>query len=188
MIHLPGLTFDHGEDIAALRESVQQFAAKEIAPRAAEIDRSDQFPMDLWKKMGDLGVLGVTVKEQDGGIEMGYLAHIIAMEEISRASASVGLSYGAHSNLCVNQINRNGTPEQKAKYLPKLISGDHVGALAMSEPNAGSDVVSMKLRGRPLGIEWHQNVDHQWTGCRCTGGVRQERYRSRPARHDGLPD
>jgi isovaleryl-CoA dehydrogenase len=128
MLHLPGLTFDHGEDIAALRDTIQQFAQTEIAPRAAEIDRNDQFPMDLWKKMGDLGLLGITVSEEDGGIGMGYLAHIVAMEEISRASASVGLSYGAHSNLCVNQIKRNGTAEQKAKYLPKLISGDHIGA------------------------------------------------------------
>ncbi len=162
MFHLPGLTFDHGDDIAALRQSVQQFAAKEIAPRAAEIDKSDQFPMDLWKKMGDLGVLGVTVNEEDGGIGMGYLAHIIAMEEISRASASVGLSYGAHSNLCVNQINRNGTPEQKAKYLPKLISGDHVGALAMSEPDAGSDVVSMKLRADFKNGRWLLNGTKMW--------------------------
>ena len=162
MIHLPGLTFDHGEDIAALRESIAQFAAKEIAPRAAELDRNDQFPMDLWKKMGDLGVLGVTVKEADGGIGMGYLAHIIAMEEISRASASVGLSYGAHSNLCVNQISRNGSAEQKANYLPKLISGDHIGALAMSEPNAGSDVVSMKLRADFKGDRWVLNGTKMW--------------------------
>src|SRR3954454_22028561 len=138
MIHLPGLSFDHGEDIAALRNTIAQFARAEIAPRAAEIDRRDQFPMDLWKKMGDLGLLGVTVDEQYGGTAMGYLAHIVAMEEISRASASVGLSYGAHSNLCVNQIRRNGTEEQKAMYLPKLISGEFIGALAMSEPNAGS--------------------------------------------------
>ena len=162
MAHLPGLTFDHGEDIAALRESIQQFAAKEIAPLAAEMDRTDQFPMELWKKMGDLGVLGMTVKEQYGGIDMGYLAHIIAMEEISRASASVGLSYGAHSNLCVNQINRNGTPHQKEKYLPKLISGEHVGALAMSEPNAGSDVVSMKLRAELKGDRWMLNGTKMW--------------------------
>ena len=118
MVHLNGLNFDHGEDIAALRETIQQFAAAEIAPRAAEIDRTDQFPMDLWKKMGDLGLLGITADEAYGGIGMGYLAHIIALEEISRASASVGLSYGAHSNLCVNQISRNGNAEQKAKYLP----------------------------------------------------------------------
>lgn len=162
MHHLPGLTFDHGEDIAALRESIQQFAAKEIAPLAAEMDRSDQFPMQLWKKMGDLGLLGITVKEQYGGIDMGYLAHIIAMEELSRASASVGLSYGAHSNLCVNQINRNGTSHQKEKYLPKLISGVHVGALAMSEPNAGSDVVSMKLRADLKGDRWILNGTKMW--------------------------
>jgi isovaleryl-CoA dehydrogenase len=123
MIHLPGLTFDHGEDIAALRASVSAFAQSEIAPRAAQIDRSDQFPMDLWKKMGDLGVLGITADEEYGGAGMGYLAHIVALEEISRASASVGLSYGAHSNLCVNQIKRNGSVAQKKRYLPKLISG-----------------------------------------------------------------
>src|SRR5450830_402865 len=146
MQHLPGLRFDHGDDIAALRTSVAAFAAAEIAPRAAQIDSSDQFPMDLWKKMGSMGLLGITADEAHGGAGMGYLAHIVAMEEISRASASVGLSYGAHSNLCVNQINRNGNAEQKQTYLPKLISGEHVGALAMSEPNAGSDVVSMKLK------------------------------------------
>src|ERR1700709_1029320 len=146
MLHLPGLNFDHGDDIAALRDAVQQFAAAEIAPRAAEIDRSDQFPMDLWRKMGDLGVLGITVGEEYGGAQMGYLAHIIAMEEISRASASVGLSYGAHSNLCVNQIYLNGTAEHKQRYLPKLIAGEHIGAMAMSESDAGSDVVSMKLQ------------------------------------------
>ncbi|QRX84300.1 isovaleryl-CoA dehydrogenase [Glaciimonas sp. PAMC28666] len=162
MVHLNGLNFDHGEDIAALRESIQQFAAAEIAPRAAEIDRTDQFPMDLWKKMGDLGLLGITADETYGGIGMGYLAHIIALEEISRASASVGLSYGAHSNLCVNQISRNGSAEQKAKYLPKLISGDHVGALAMSEPNAGSDVVSMKLRADLKGDRWVLNGTKMW--------------------------
>lgn len=143
---LPGLDFQLGDDIEALRESVQAFAAAEIAPRAAEIDRRDQFPMDLWRKMGDLGVLGVTVEEEYGGAAMGYLAHMVAMEEISRASASVGLSYGAHSNLCVNQIRRNGSEAQRKKYLPKLVSGEHVGALAMSEPNAGSDVISMKLK------------------------------------------
>ena len=162
MLHLPGLTFDHGEDIAALREAVQQFAASEIAPRAAEIDRSDQFPMDLWKKMGELGLLGITVSEEYGGANMGYLAHIVAMEEISRASASVGLSYGAHSNLCVNQIKRNGSEEQKRKYLPKLISGEHVGALAMSEPNAGSDVVSMKLRADLKGDRYVLNGTKMW--------------------------
>ncbi|MGN6701899.1 MAG: isovaleryl-CoA dehydrogenase [Burkholderiaceae bacterium] len=162
MMHLPGLTFDHGEDIAALRDTVQQFAQAEIAPRAAEIDRSDQFPMDLWKKMGDLGLLGITAAEEYGGAGMGYLAHIVAMEEISRASASVGLSYGAHSNLCVNQIRRNGTPEQKAAYLPKLIAGDYVGALAMSEPGAGSDVVSMTLRAEKKGDRYLLNGTKMW--------------------------
>jgi len=162
MIHLPGLNFDHGEDIAALRESVAAFAQAEIAPRAAEIDRSDQFPMDLWKKMGDLGVLGITADEEYGGAAMGYLAHIVALEEISRASASVGLSYGAHSNLCVNQIKRNGSTGQKNKYLPKLISGDFIGALAMSEPNAGSDVVSMKLRADLKGDRYVLNGSKMW--------------------------
>ena len=146
MTHLPGLDFQLGEDIDALRDAVREFAQTEIAPRAAEIDRTDQFPMDLWPKMGALGVLGITVSEEYGGAAMGYLAHMIAMEEISRASASVGLSYGAHSNLCVNQIKRNGTDAQRAKYLHKLVSGEHVGALAMSEPGAGSDVISMKLK------------------------------------------
>ena len=145
-VNMPGLNFQLGEEIDALRDAVRDFAQAEIAPRAAEIDHSDQFPMDLWRKMGDLGVLGITVPEEHGGAEMGYLAHMVAMEEISRASASVGLSYGAHSNLCVNQINRNGNAAQKAKYLSKLISGEHVGALAMSEPGAGSDVISMKPR------------------------------------------
>src|SRR6185436_6444823 len=146
-----GLAFDLGADVAMLRDAVRDFAQKEIAPRAAEIDRSDKFPTDLWLKLGGLGLLGVTAKEQYGGAAMSYTAHMIAMEEISRASASVGLSYGAHSNLCVNQIHRNGSPAQKSKYLPKLITGEHVGALAMSEPNAGSDVVSMRMRAERKG-------------------------------------
>ncbi len=150
-MNLPGLNFQLGEDIDALRDAVREFALKEIAPRAAEIDKSDQFPMDLWQKMGGLGVLGITVGEEYGGANMGYLAHMIAVEEISRTSASVGLSYAAHSNLCVNQIKRNGSPEQRQKYLPKLISGEHVGALAMSEPGAGSDVIGMKLKA-----EWKE--------------------------------
>src|ERR671911_1685403 len=140
------LRFDHGETVDMLRDSVRDFASKEIAPRAAEIDRTNEFPPDLWRKLGGLGLLGITVEEDYGGTAMGYLAHIIAMEEISRASASIGLSYGAHSNLCVNQIKRNGSDAQKKKYLPKLVSGEHVGALAMSEAGAGSDVISMKLK------------------------------------------
>ncbi len=162
MINLPGLIFDLGEDIALLREAVQQFTAAEITPRAGEIDRSDQFPMDLWRKFGEMGLLGMTVPEELGGTNLGYLAHIVAMEEISRGSASVGLSYGAHSNLCVNQIYRNGSPEQHAKYLPKLVSGEHVGALAMSEPNAGSDVLSMKLRADFKGDRWILNGSKMW--------------------------
>ena len=145
MSNIPGINFYLGENIDSLRDAVSAYAQAEIAPLAAQIDRTDQFPMDQWKKMGDMGVLGITVSEQYGGANMGYLAHMVAMEEISRASASVGLSYGAHSNLCVNQIHRNGSEAQKQKYLPKLVSGDYIGALAMSEPNAGSDVVSMKL-------------------------------------------
>src|SRR5437899_12374145 len=151
------LGFDHGDTITMLRDSVRDFAAKEIAHHAAEIDRSNEFPADLWRKLGDLGLLGITVEEEYGGTAMGYLAHVIAMEEISRASASVGLSYGAHSNLCVNQIHRNGTDAQKKKYLPKLVSGEHVGALAMSELNAGSDVVSMKLRAEKKGDRYVLN-------------------------------
>jgi isovaleryl-CoA dehydrogenase len=161
-MNLPGLNFDLGDDIDMLRDAVRDFAQTEIAPRAAEIDRSDLFPADLWQKMGSLGVLGVTVDEAYGGAGMGYLAHMIAMEEISRASASVGLSYGAHSNLCVNQIHRNGTEAQKQKYLPKLISGEHVGALAMSEPGAGSDVVSMRLRAEHKGDRYVLNGTKMW--------------------------
>ncbi|MGD7410624.1 acyl-CoA dehydrogenase family protein, partial [Ralstonia pseudosolanacearum] len=162
MIELPGLRFDLGVDIEMLRSAVRDWAQAELAPRAEAIDRSDQFPMDAWKQMGDLGVLGITVAEEYGGSGMGYLAHMIAMEEISRASASVGLSYGAHSNLCVNQIHRNGTPAQKAKYLPKLVSGEWIGALAMSEPNAGSDVVSMKLRAECRGDRYVLNGTKMW--------------------------
>ena len=162
MSNLPGLNFQLGDDIDALRDAVRDFAQAEIAPRAAEVDRSDQFPMDLWPKMGELGVLGITVPEQYGGADMGYLAHMIAMEEISRASASIGLSYGAHSNLCVNQIKRNGSEAQKQKYLPKLISGQHVGALAMSEPGAGSDVISMKLRAEDKGGYYLLNGSKMW--------------------------
>jgi len=161
-MQLPGLQFDLGDDIAALREAVHDFAQAEIAPRAAEIDRTDQFPMDLWRKLGELGVLGITVEEEYGGSALGYLAHIVTMEEISRASASIGLSYGAHSNLCVNQIKRNGTAAQKTKYLPKLASGEHVGALAMSEPNAGSDVVGMKLRADLKGDRYVLNGTKMW--------------------------
>ena len=161
-MNLPGLNFQLGDDIDALRDAVRDFAQAEIAPRAHEIDRNDQFPMDLWQKMGALGVLGVTVSEEYGGAGMGYLAHMIAMEEISRASASVGLSYGAHSNLCVNQIKRNGTAAQRQKYLPKLISGEHVGALAMSESGAGSDVIGMKLKAEERGGVYVLNGSKMW--------------------------
>ena len=161
-MNIPSLDFGLGEDINLLREAVQAFADAEIAPRAGEIDRVNEFPADLWKKFGDMGLLGMTVGEEYGGTNMGYLAHIVAMEEISRASASVGLSYGAHSNLCVNQIRRNGSEAQRRKFLPKLISGDHVGALAMSEANAGSDVISMKLKAEKKGDRYVLNGSKMW--------------------------
>lgn len=155
---------DHGlgEDLDMLRDLVYKFAQAEIAPRAAEIDKNNEFPADLWQKMGDLGILGVTVAEEFGGSNMGYLGHVVAMEEISRTSASVGLSYGAHSNLCVNQIHKNGSAEQKTRYLPQLCSGEHVGALAMSEPGAGSDVVSMKLKAEKKGDVYVLNGNKMW--------------------------
>ena len=159
---IPGLDFALGEDIDALRDAVREFAQGEIAPRAAQIDRDNLFPADLWKKLGDLGVHGLTAPEAYGGTRLGYVAHMVAMEEISRASASVGLSYGAHSNLCINQISRNGSEAQKRKYLPRLISGEHVGALAMSEPGAGSDVVSMKLKAEKRGDRYVLNGSKMW--------------------------
>jgi isovaleryl-CoA dehydrogenase len=159
---LPSLDFDLGETADMLRVQVAAFAADEIAPRAAAIDRDNDFPADLWRKFGELGVLGITVDDQYGGAGMGYLEHCVALEEISRASASVGLSYGAHSNLCVNQIARNGNADQKQRYLPKLITGEHVGALAMSEPNAGSDVVSMRLRAEKRGDRYILNGTKMW--------------------------
>ena len=162
MIHYPSLNFDLGETTDLLRDAVQAFASEEIAPLAAEIDRSNEFPNELWPKLGDMGLLGITVPETYGGSDMGYLAHIVAMEEISRASASVGLSYGAHSNLCVNQINRNGNEAQKQKYLPKLVSGEHIGALAMSEPGAGSDVVSMQMKAEKTGSGYLLNGTKMW--------------------------
>ena len=162
MISYPTLNFDLGETVDMLQDVVQQFAATEVAPYAAEIDISNEFPNQLWPVLGEMGLLGITVPEEYGGSNMGYLAHMIAMEEISRASASIGLSYGAHSNLCVNQINRNGTEAQKQRYLPKLISGEYIGALAMSEPNAGSDVVSMQLKAEKKGDRYVLNGTKMW--------------------------
>ena len=162
MIQLPELTFELGDTIEMLRDTVRNFATKEIAPRAAAIDHDNLFPSDLWKKLGDLGLHGLTVSEDYGGTALGYLAHIVTLEEISRASASVGLSYAAHSNLCINQLHRNGTVAQKNRYLPHLVSGEHVGALAMSEPNAGSDVVSMKLRADKQGDRYRLNGSKMW--------------------------
>ena len=161
-MNIPSLDFGLGETIAALRETVSQFAAREIAPRAAAIDRGNDFPADLWRSLGQLGVLGITVEEEYGGTGMGYLAQIVAMEELSRASAAIGLSYGAHSNLCVNQIRRHGSESQKRRYLPRLIAGEHVGALAMTEPGAGSDVVSMKLRADRKGDRFVLNGTKMW--------------------------
>jgi isovaleryl-CoA dehydrogenase len=158
----PSLNFDLGETADMLRDSVRSFASDEVAPRAADIEKADDFPADLWRKMGDLGVLGITVEEEYGGAGMGYLEHVVAVEEMSRASAAVGLSYGAHSNLCVNQLRLNGTEEQKQKYLPKLISGEHVGSLAMSEPSAGSDVVGMKTRAVKKGDRYVLNGTKMW--------------------------
>ena len=158
----PTLNFNLGEDIDMLRDSVFQFCTQEISPRADDIDSTNEFPMDLWRKLGDMGLLGLTVDEQYGGTGMGYLAHSVSMEEISRASASVGLSYGAHSNLCVNQLHKNGTEQQKQKYLPKLCTGEHIGALAMSEPNAGSDVVSMKLTAHKQEDYYVLNGNKMW--------------------------
>ena len=162
MRHYPTLQYGLDETLTALRDTVYAFAQKEIAPRAAEIDESNSFPADLWPRMGEMGLLGITVEEEYGGSDMGYLAHVIAMEEISRASASVGLSYGAHSNLCVNQIRLNGTDEQRQKYLPGLLSGERIGALAMSETGAGSDVVNMKLRAEPRGDHYVLNGSKMW--------------------------
>jgi isovaleryl-CoA dehydrogenase len=162
MISYPILKFSHPAEIEMLRDGVFKFAQEEIAPRAAQIDKDNEFPQDLWPKMGDMGLLGITVSEQYGGAGMGYLAHVVAMEELSRASASVALSYGAHSNLCVNQIFRNGTDAQRERYLPKLISGEHVGALAMSETGAGSDVVNMRLRADKKGDVYVLNGSKMW--------------------------
>ena len=184
---LPGLDFGLGETAELMRDTVRSFAADEVAPRAAEIDSSDEFPRDLWPKIGALGLHGITVEEEYGGAGMGYTEHVIAVEELSRASGSVGLSYGAHSNLCINQLRRNGNDDQKRRYLPKLISGEHVGSLAMSEFRAGSDVVSMKLRAEkerwPLYSERHEVLDHQCARCGCLGGLRQDGPRKEATRY-----
>ena len=188
---LPPFDFGLGEDVDLLRASVETFAADEIAPRADAIDRSNEFPRELWPEMGALGLHGITVEEEFGGAEMGYTAHVVAMEEVSRASGALGLSYGAHSNLCVNQIRRNGTEAQKRRYLPKLISGEHVGALSMSEPGAGSDVVAMSCRadrrGSELRAERRQDVVHQRAGRGRAGRLCQDGARCGPARHLRLP-
>jgi len=177
----PSVRFDLGEQAEMIRDAVAGFAQREIAPLAAEIDRTNQFPRQLWPKLGELGLLGLTVEEEYGGTGLGYLEHVVAVEEISRASASVGLSYGAHSNLCVNQIRRWGTPEQKARYLPKLCSGEHVGALAMSEPGAGSDVVGMRTRAEKRGDGYVLTGNKMWITNgperRDLGGLRQDRPR-----------
>ena len=162
MIYIPSLNFELGDTIDLLRDAVHDFAQAEIAPLAAEIDRSNEFPNELWRKLGDMGLLGITVPEAYGGSAMGYLAHIVAMEEVSRASASVGLSYGAHSNLCVNQINRNGSEAQKQQYLPKLVSGEHIGALAMSESGSGSDVVSLQMKAEKTSSGYLLNGTKMW--------------------------
>ena len=162
-VAIPSLDHSLGETIDIIRETVRDFTAHEIAPRAAAIDESNEFPRDLWPKLGNLGLLGVTVSEEYGGADLGYLAHAVVMEEISRGSASVGLSYGAHSNLCVNQIFRNGNEDQKRRYLPKLVAGEHVGALAMSETEAGSDVVNMRLEAEKRGDRYVLNGSKMWT-------------------------
>jgi isovaleryl-CoA dehydrogenase len=161
-LNIPSLDFELGDEIAMLRNTVRAFVETEVVPRAAEIERDNLFPADLWKRLGALGLLGITAPAEYGGSNMGYLAHIVAMEEISRGAAAVGLSYGAHSNLCVNQICRNGNDTQRRRYLPKLISGEHVGALAMSEAGAGSDVVSMKLRAERRGDRYVVNGSKMW--------------------------
>ena len=186
-----GLDFGLGENADMLRETVRGFSENEIAPRAAEIDRTNTFPRDLWEPMGALGLHGITVEEEWGGAGLGYLEHCVAMEEVSRASASVGLSYGAHSNLCVNQIRRNGSDEQKGRYLPKLISGEHVGALAMSEAGAGLgrgiDDDARRQAGRPLYPERREDVDHQCASRRCAPRLCEDGPEGGPARHNGLP-